>query len=169
MPRIYLKKIKKIAEMREREADGERWREKCENPNRWAVSCWTSLHLPHLFTPVLIKSTEMRFSPSHATYRRLFPSIFRSSRLAPMLYLSEGGLMPASTHLPTLLPAANENEPGWREEVASHYELLMRSIRERPWPRPPAMSDCCLYLLHAEMPTVPVQTCAHILLDIHTY
>lgn len=62
--------------------------------------------------------------------------------------------MPASTHLPTLLPAANENEPGWHEEVASYYELLMRSIRERPRPRPPAMTDCCLYLLHAEIHTV---------------
>lgn len=66
--------------------------------------------------------------------------------------------MPASTHLSTLLPAANENEPGWHEEVASYYELLMRSIRERPRPRPPAMSDCCLYLLHAEIHTVHMHT-----------
>lgn len=48
-----------------RERDGKR---NVENPDRWAVSCWTSLHLPHLFTPVLIKSTEMRIFPSRATY-----------------------------------------------------------------------------------------------------
>lgn len=58
--------------------------------------------------------------------------------------------MPTSTHLPTSLPAANESEPGWREDVASHYELLMRSVRERPWPRPAAISHCSLYLPHTD-------------------
>lgn len=140
----------------------EGWKEKCGNPNRWAVSCWTSLHLPHLFTPVLIKSTEMRIFPSRSTYLRLFPSLFPSRCLAPVLFLSAGGLMPMSTHLPTSLPAANESEPGWREDVASHYELLMRSIRERPWPRPAAISYCSLYLLHTDTHTVHIQTCRHI-------
>lgn len=55
------------------------WGEKCGKPDRWAVSCWTSLYLPHLFTPVLIKSTEMRISPSRATY---FPP--RSPLAAPL-------------------------------------------------------------------------------------
>lgn len=106
----------------------------------------------------------MRISPSHATYLGLFLSPFLFPCLAPVLYLSEGGLMPTSTHLPTLLPAANESEPGWREDVASHYELLMRSIRERPWPRPPAISHCSLYLLHAETRTVHIQACRRTLL-----
>lgn len=73
-PRIYLfkTKTKKSRDERERGRDGwgarEGWKEKCGNSDRWAVSCWTSLHLPHLFTPVLIKSTEMRIFPSRATY-----------------------------------------------------------------------------------------------------
>lgn len=100
----------------------------------------------------------MRIFASHATYLRLFPSSFPSPCLAPVLYLSAGGLMPTSTHLPTSLPAANESEPGWREDVASHYELLMRSIWERPWPRPAAISYCSLYLLHTGTHTVHIQT-----------
>lgn len=85
-----------------------------------------------------------------------------------MLYLSAGGLMPTSTHLPTSLPAANESEPGWHEDVASHYELLMRSVRERPWPRPAAISYCSLYLLHRRnyCTYTNMQT---IMLHIHIY
>lgn len=76
----------------------------------------------------------MRIFPFRATYLRLFPSSFPFPCLVPMMYVNAGGLMPTSTHLPTSLPAANESEPGWHEDAASHYELLMRSIRERPWP-----------------------------------
>ncbi len=62
--------LKKSRDERGRKVGEERkgWKEKYGNPDRSAVSCWTSLHLPHLFTPVLIKSTEMRIFPSCATY-----------------------------------------------------------------------------------------------------
>lgn len=99
----------------------------------------------HLFTPVLIKSTEMGIFfplPCH-----LFPSSFPLTVSHQCCTRVQVDLMPTSTHLPTLLPAANESEPRCHEDVANHYELLMRSIREWPWLRPAAISPCSLYLL----------------------
>lgn len=77
--------------------------------------------------------------------------------------------MPTSTHLPSTLPAANESEPGWHEDIASHYELLMRSIRERPWPRPAAIRYCRLYLLHTDAQPVRIKSMKAILLYMHRY
>lgn len=71
------------------------------------------LHLLHLFTPVLIKSTEIGsvfFLSSHATDLDLL-AVFCSYVVPKCRW------MPASTHLPTSLPAANESEPWWCEDL----------------------------------------------------
>ncbi len=138
-PRIYLKK--KRAEMREggrwtgRERGG--WKEKCGNPDRWAVSCWTSLHLSHLFTPVLIKSTEMRIFPCRATY---FPPRSPLPASLPCCTWVQVGWCQRPLISPPRCQLLMRVSQGGATTFASHYELLMRSIRERPWPRPAAIS-----------------------------
>lgn len=162
---------KKKKEQRwEREGGGwgerEGWKEKCGNPDRWAVSCWTSLHLSHLFTPVLIKSTEMRIFPSCATY---FPPRSPLPASLPCCTWVQVGWCQRPLISPPHCQLLMRVSQGGATTFASHYELLMRSIRERPWPRPAAISYCSLYLLHTDTQTVHIQTCRHILLHMHTY